>query len=96
VSRTIIDGDYEWDAEKDASNQRKHGVAFFEAASALAQPSTVVFDEGSSSGRYLALGVSRYSGALLAVIFEVRGTRERIISARRPTKEERKLYMRGG
>ena len=34
--RTVVEGDFEWDAAKAASNVKKHGVSFPEAATVFA------------------------------------------------------------
>jgi hypothetical protein len=36
--------EFEWDAAKAASNQRKHGVSLVEAASVFADPLAAIFD----------------------------------------------------
>jgi uncharacterized DUF497 family protein len=93
---TIDAGDYEWDADKAATNWRKHRVSFEEAATGLAHPRAAVIDDGSGVGVLKAIGVSR-RGRLLTVVFvEARDGRERIVSAWKATREERKLYMTRG
>jgi hypothetical protein len=91
---TVVVGDFEWDSDKAESNLAKHGVSFEEAASALADPKVVVLDDGSHSGRLLALGFA-LSGRLLAVIHEERGERDRIVSARPATRRDEQIYSEG-
>lgn len=91
---TVIDGDFEWDEGKAEANLEKHGISFDEAQLALVDPFAVDIDDGSSVGRVLVIGLST-EGRLLSVICEPRGERERIISARRATRNERRLYERG-
>lgn len=89
--------DFEWDSPKAAGNVRKHGVVFDEAA-------TVFLDELAVSGadpdrslgeaRYITFGMSSL-GRLLAVAHTYRSGRIRIISARRATRAERKIYEEG-
>jgi len=38
---TVVEGDFEWDSAKAASNFTKHGVSFFEAATVFADPSAI-------------------------------------------------------
>lgn len=89
--------EYEWHPPKAAANVRKHGVTFDEAA-------TVFLDELAVSGadpdhsvgeaRYITFGTSRL-GRLLAVSHTHRSGAIRIISARRVTRVERKIYEEG-
>ena len=57
---TVVEGDFEWDSDKAASNLRKHGVSFPEAATVFADPLAVYLDDGSvgwwSSGHRCASG----------------------------------------
>jgi uncharacterized DUF497 family protein len=52
---------YEWDPEKAASNEAKHGVCFEEATTAFGDPlATTIFDPDHSEGeeRFLTTGLS--------------------------------------
>lgn len=91
-SRTITEGPYEWDAAKDRTNLRKHGVAFVEGASALRHPDVKIIEDPTAEDRYVGIGYSR-GGRLLTVVHEPRGERDRIISAWRSTRVERKRYF---
>ena len=86
---------FEWDEEKAASNERKHGVSFEEAESVFADPlSTTVYDDLRSTGsedRFVTIGQSDL-GRTLVVAHCERGTRTRIISAREATPRERRDY----
>ena len=93
---TVIsaDGSYEWEATKDAANQRAPdhgGVGFAEAASVLDHPQTVDIPEGGGEGRLKWVGFSR-QGRVLTVVFEPRGERDRIISAWPSTPEELRQF----
>lgn len=88
---------FEWDPRKAEINLRKHRVSFDEAAS-------VFFDRLALSGsdpdhsvdelRYITYGISRL-GRLLAVSHTYRPGAIRIITARRVTRGERKIYEEG-
>lgn len=85
---------FEWDDEKDLSNQRKHGIAFDEAKTVFNDPRSItIADEAHSDeeDRYLDLGVSAH-GRLLVVSYTDRKANIRIISCRKATKAERKTY----
>lgn len=84
----------EWDSEKARSNIRKHRVSFEEASTVFGDPlSLTIPDPGHSQaeGRFLDIGLSR-SGRLLVVSYTERGSRLRLISARRPTRRETRKY----
>ena len=87
--------EYEWDAEKAASNYEKHGVTFEEAAQTF-------FDKGQQLGdasipeetREYIIGYT-FVGRILMTVYVERGVRTRIISARHATPRERRNYERG-
>jgi uncharacterized DUF497 family protein len=88
---------FEWDEAKNESNLRKHGVGFDEAALAFRDPLYVSVREREVDGeeRWQTFGMVR--GVLLLMVAHLvweEGATEvvRIISARRATKEERRLY----
>jgi uncharacterized DUF497 family protein len=85
---------FEWDPEKERANVAKHGIDFDEAASVFTDPlAQWEPDKGFHSGeeRFVAIGWS-YSQRLVVVVFTVRETHVRIISARKPTRHEAKAY----
>jgi len=92
---TVVEGDFEWDSAKAASNLTKHGVSFFEAATVFADPLAVYLDDGSGIGRMVVIGTSLRERVLCVVHVE-RGERDRIISARPATAGERDVYEIGG
>jgi uncharacterized protein len=84
----------EWDADKAASNLRKHGVSFEEAATALLDPMALAHEDSSAEGesRWVLLGMSAQP-RLLTVVYTLRGQdRIRLISARRATRKEAGQY----
>ena len=90
---------FEWDPDKDRENQLKHGVAFDEARTTFFDDRAVEFYDDSHSDtedRFLLLGLS----AKLRILLVSHCLRERndiirIISARKATATERKLYPWG-
>ncbi|MEZ4267505.1 MAG: BrnT family toxin [Myxococcota bacterium] len=91
----VVDGDFEWDEDKDSANLRKHGVSFAEAATVFADPFSIYLDDGSGIGRVVVIGASLRQRVLYVVNVE-RGRRDRIISARQATRAERDVYEMGG
>ncbi len=92
---TVVEGDFEWDAAKAASNVTKHGVSFPEAATVFADPLAVYLDDGSGTGTLVVIGTSLRERVLYVVHVE-RGERDRIISARPAEPGERAVYETGG
>ncbi|OKH39417.1 hypothetical protein NIES2119_06675 [[Phormidium ambiguum] IAM M-71] len=84
--------EFEWDANKAESNIEKHGVTFEEAAEAFFDP---FYQSGDATAnneqRDFIIGYS-LEQRLLLVVYVERGKRNRIISARPATHNERKLY----
>ena len=86
--------EFEWDAAKAASNQRKHGITFKEASTVFGDPMARLGDDPRHSEReerLVLVGTSR-RGRLLAVMFTERAQAIRLISARRATSNERSDY----
>jgi uncharacterized protein len=86
--------EFEWDEDKAASNQKKHQIAFEEAATVFADPLAAIFDDEVHSAEELREIIIGHSARnqLLLVSFTERAGAIRIISARRATKRERKAY----
>lgn len=88
---------FEWDPYKAEINFRKHGVSFDEAGSvfldrlALSGPDP---EHSVGESRYITFGTSSLN-RLLSVSHTYRPGAIRIISARRVTRGERKLYEEG-
>jgi uncharacterized protein len=88
---------FEWDEPKATGNLSKHGVSFDEAATVFLDSLAVSgSDPDHSHGemRYVTFGSSQL-GRLLAVFHTHRPGSIRIISARRMTRSERKIYEEG-
>lgn len=88
---------FEWDAAKAAVNLRKHGVSFDEGASVFLDPLAASGpdpDHSTDESRYVTFGISSL-GRMLVVSHSYRPGGIRIISARRVTRSERKLYEEG-
>lgn len=86
--------EFEWDEAKAASNERKHGVSFHEAASAFGDPLGAIFpdpDRSTDEVREILFGYSDRN-RLLVVSFTERPPNLRIISARVASPGERKNH----
>ena len=85
---------FEWDTKKSESNRKKHGVAFEEAATVFGDPLALTFNDPDHSGeelRWVTFGLSA-TGHLLVIAHTDRTSKIRIISARKATRGERKIY----
>jgi uncharacterized DUF497 family protein len=93
--------EFEWDPIKAQQNLRKHRVAFERAATIFVDPdalSELDNEESEGEERWITLGLDR-TGVLLAVCHtfckeSAASARIRLISARKPTKNEVKQYER--
>jgi len=86
--------EFEWDDEKAGSNLKKHGVNFEEGATIFNDPRiATILDPDHSKGeeRYISIGIS-VQGRLLVVVHTEREERIRLISCRKATRGERKMY----
>ena len=90
---------FEWDERKNRLNVRKHGVSFEEAGSVFFDEDALEFydDEHSDwEDRFLMLGMSARQRVLLVChCMREGGTVIRLISARKATRNEKKLYPGG-
>ena len=88
---------FEWDEDKEDANLRKHGISFEEAKTVFGDPlSITIRDPEHSRGelRYVDIGRSS-EGLLLVVVYTERRAAIRLISSRRATTAERKIYEEG-
>jgi uncharacterized DUF497 family protein len=94
---SLGDLEFTWDAAKNHSNTKKHGVTFEEAATIWLDDLAIeVFDEEHSSDedRWFRLGRT-LRGALVVTWWTVRSEKGeviRLIGARRATRAEERLY----
>ena len=89
--------EFQWDDRKAASNLKKHGVSFREAASVFGDPLALTFDDPDHSigeHRLLTFGTTR-TGKLVIVSHTERDGSMRIVSARLMQKREREIYEKG-
>ena len=86
---------FEWDAEKAASNLKKHGVSFDEAESVFGDTLASVFlddDHSIEEKREIIIGHSDRQRLLVINFTEREDDIIRIISARSADREERRTY----
>ena len=90
---------FSWDKSKNKTNQKKHGISFDEAQTVFFDENAVEFfdpDHSQDENRFLMLGLS-YRLRVLVVCHCLRKNNSeiRIISARKATKKEQKIYSGG-
>ena len=84
---------FQYDAAKAAANLAKHGVSFADAEGVLEDPLAVTVEDPDAVGeqRFVTVGLGS-AGELLVVAWTERDDECRVISARRPTRKERRQY----
>jgi hypothetical protein len=85
---------FAWDEKKATTNLSKHSVSFEEAATVFGDPLSDTFDDPDHSAeerRFIIFGTSE-KGRMLIVAHTDEGEVIRILSAREPTRRERRFY----
>ena len=83
---------YEWDPDKARSNLKKHGVRFADAVGVFEDENAITIqDEHEREDRFITIGMD-FLSRILVVVYTFRDIVIRIISARKTTARERKLY----
>ena len=87
---------YDWDVDKNRSNIQKHGIPFKEAASTFQDENAMYFDDevhSQNEDRFIIIGKSKKTRLLYTCYcFRESNNVIRIISARKATETEIKLY----
>jgi uncharacterized DUF497 family protein len=90
---------FEWDRKKDLANFRNHGIPFDEAKTVFCDENAIEFydeDHSLKEIRFLMIGLSSRLRILL-VSYTVKETKDedviRIISSRKATKNEQRVYF---
>lgn len=85
---------FEWDENKAERNLKKHGVSFLEAQTIFYDLYSITApdpDHSEYEDRFVDIGMSN-GNLLLVVVYTERRESIRIISARRASPAERKIY----
>ena len=83
---------FEWDENKNKSNKQKHGVDF-EKATKVFEDENRLKIESEKNNELRVLTIGKILNLVYAVVYHVRSSVFRIISARRASKRERKDYF---
>jgi uncharacterized DUF497 family protein len=86
---TVRTDEVEFDPAKARANLRKHGISFAHAEQALRDQNALTIEDPDAEGerRFITLGMDAL-GRVLVVVHTPRGTRTRIISARKASRGE--------
>lgn len=84
---------FEWDHDKNLSNITKHGISFEQAQLIFFGPTVDVVDDRTDYGetRIISFGLLE-DVVILSVTHTDRAGRIRLISARKASRKERRLY----
>lgn len=84
---------FEWDDRKNSENIRKHGIDFHDVPTMFSYPMVVFLDSRREYGEDRWIGIGLLETILAVVAFtEPTEDRIRIISARKATKHEERIY----
>jgi uncharacterized DUF497 family protein len=84
---------YEWDEAKREANLRKHGLDFDDADIVYENPNKVTFAEaGRGESRWRDIAFVESNGIVLTLVYVFRGYNIRIISFRKASRKERRIY----
>jgi len=85
-----------WNSVKAKSNRLKHRIFFSEVEPVFYDPRAISFEDIDSKGevRYVVMGLDSL-GRIVVVVYTYRNTTIRLISARKASKAEQKVYEKG-
>ena len=82
--------EFEWDEVKRATTIHKHGIDFVEAIEIFGTDHVILPGRSEIERRSVAVGM--FDGRFVAVVFTMRGTKIRIVTARKARRNERAEY----
>jgi uncharacterized DUF497 family protein len=84
---------FEWDENKNSSNKDKHGLDFSYAKKVFDDINRIKFrDNRKDYGEERWITIGKVLDAILTVVYTIRNTTIRLISARAANNEERNTY----
>ncbi|MBW4517398.1 MAG: BrnT family toxin [Timaviella obliquedivisa GSE-PSE-MK23-08B] len=84
---------FEWDEAKRLANLRKHGIDFIDVSAVFEENSVTVEDDRYSYGEQRFITFGLLQGRVVAIVHTERDDCTRIISARKATKYEQRIYI---
>ena len=85
--------EFEWDLVKNERNIEKHGIDFADAVRIFERPTLTAVDNRRDYGEKRIAAMGTVEDVILYVVYTVRNSVLRIISARRANRRERKKYF---
>ncbi len=82
---------FEWDENKRQYNLEKHNIDFIDAIEIFDDPDRIEL-ENNNKGEKRVQTIGIVHNIVLFLVYTTRGTKKRIISVRRASKNERKAY----
>ena len=94
MGKTVVNGNFEWDEEKNAMNVKKHGIDFEMVLPAFSDPCFFErYDEIHSTTRETRyIGIGRATDFVVVFTSYTERKRIRLISARLATSQEERIY----
>jgi uncharacterized DUF497 family protein len=92
---------FEWDENKDRANRRKHGISFETAARVFLDPNAIMRHDRDIAGERRWQTIGSLDNRLMVVLVahtltdDDNGALIRIVSARKATPVERRIYEEG-
>ena len=90
---------FEWDENKNKINKKKHGLTFEAAKEVFSDEDAILFDDPDhSEEEEIFLIIGRMKSSKICIVshcYRNSGNTIRLISARKATKQEMKIYLEG-
>jgi uncharacterized DUF497 family protein len=85
--------EFEWDETKNESNREKHGISFDEAKQAFTDNAMLTKEDTRKDyGEKRFIGIGQILEKVIVVVYTIRKTVIRIISARKANEKEKSIY----
>ncbi len=84
--------EFEWDTAKERSNRKKHGIGFRAATRVFLDPYAIELDDSASANEPRFNVIGMVDGRMIFVVYAVRESVVRIISARGAEPHEKRKY----
>ncbi|MCF6240429.1 MAG: BrnT family toxin [Bacteroidales bacterium] len=85
--------DFEWDDKKNKINKEKHGIAFEDVIIAFEEEDMLVKEDTRKDyGEKRYIGIGKISDRVIVVVYTIRSSVIRLISARKASKKEKIIY----
>jgi len=85
--------EFEWDEAKRLANIGKHGIDFTDVPAIFDEYTVTVEDDRYSYGEQRFVTFGLLQGRVIAVVYGERNNRIRVISARKATNYEQRIYF---